>query len=249
MERPILFSNPMVKALLDGRKTQTRRIVKIPDLIKTPDRFEYSGNSTQFDIPRKAIPYDDRVYHQWRLNNNNSYSWVDCCPYGKIGDILWVKEMYYAYGMWLKNGHTKSGKQKWMFFDTTLTGFKYHYQDDPPENILPNTKRETYGWFKRSSLFMPYKACRIKLPIIDIRVERVQDISEADAIAEGIGRWTEERMRSKPVHYQLYYVEPGNESFYTSDPVDSYQSLWTKINGKGSWDSNPWVWVIQFKIK
>jgi|WetSurMetagenome_2_1015567.scaffolds.fasta_scaffold00157_66 hypothetical protein len=220
-EYPILFSTPMVQAIIEGRKTQTRRIIKIPDLIERPDRFRYKGNSNQFDIPRKAIPYDDRLYHSWELVNSNNYSWV--IHSYKSRDILWVKEMYYAYGMWQRNGHTKSGKQKWRFFDTTLTGFEYHYCDNPPENILPNTKRETYGWFKRSSLFMPYKACRIKLKITDIRIERLNEISRNDVIAEGL---------------QIALNTTG---------IGSYAKLWESINGEGSWDKNPWVWVIEFE--
>ena len=80
MERPILFRTAMVQAILAGRKTQTRRLVKIPDIAKAPDRFVYVGNSNQIEIPRKAIPYDERLYHKWTLTNNNSCSWVDCCP-------------------------------------------------------------------------------------------------------------------------------------------------------------------------
>jgi hypothetical protein len=250
MERPILFSTPMVQAILDGRKTQTRRIVKIPDLMERPDRFRYKGNSNEFDIPRKAIAYDDKLYHSWELVNSNACSWVEHSR--KPGDVLWVKEMYYAYGMWLHNGHSKKGKAKWRFFDTTGTGYEYHYCDNPPENILPNTRRETYGWFKRSSLFMPFKACRIKLQITDIRVERVQDISGSDAVAEGI---------TIPVHEHNILWSLGEKtsaiSFmpnigpenWTAEQIQKahYAELWSKINGKESWLKNPWVWVISFK--
>jgi hypothetical protein len=229
----------MIQAILAGRKTQTRRIIKIPDLIEQPDRFKYKGNSNEFDIPRKAIAYDDRLYHSWELVNSNSCSWVEHSV--KPGDILWVKEMYYAYGMWQRNGHTKSGKQKWRFFDTTLTGFKYHYCDNPPENVLPNTKREIYGWFKRSSLFMPYKSCRIKLQITNIRVERVQDISEKDAIKEGAPESMS--IEELKVLKDLDWILPSPFQMHQF----GFLAIWCKINGKESWLKNPWVWCISFK--
>jgi hypothetical protein len=244
-ERPSLFSTPMVLAILAGRKTQTRRVVKIPDLIKHPDWYRYIGNSNDMEIPRAAIHYDERLYHAWGLINNNMPMWV--IDSYKLKDILWVKEMYYAYGIWLKNGHTKSGKQKWRFFDTTLTGFKYHYVEDPPENVLPNTVREKYGWFKRSSLFMPRKACRIKLEITDIRVERVQDISEEDAKAEGVYFYGWDDYHQTDYKNYSYSDKGMCDDWGVQTAKESYQTLWESINGKGSWGKNPFVWVIKFK--
>jgi hypothetical protein len=125
-----------------------------------------------------------------------------------------------------------------------LTGFEYYYFDNPPDTILPNTKRETYGWFKRSSLFMPYKAARIFLEITDIRVERLQDISEADAIEEGIESNLYLNKNEDPIlSYKIY----GTKKDWDESPIVSYYSLWESINGKDSWDLNPWVFVITFK--
>jgi hypothetical protein len=227
-EKPILFSTPMIQAILDGRKTQTRRIIKdqpLPESKIGEFIIEFTKQWKRYDLIQKiqisSNPIGYEAVKSWK------------CPFGKIGDILWVKEMYYAYGMWIKNGHTKGGKQKWKFFDTTLTGYEYHYQDNPPENILPNTKHETYGWFKRLSLFMPKEACRIRLKITNIRVERLQDITEQDAIVEGI--------ESRDGIYKDYL-----SGEYYRKPLQSYLTLWESINGKGSWDKNPWVWVIEF---
>jgi hypothetical protein len=210
-ERPILFSTPMVQAILDGRKSQTRRIVKIPDLIKEPDRYYYLGNSNDLDIPRKAIPYDERVYHAWRLNNNNMPMWVEHCPYGKVGDRLWVRET------WTKT--MVRDEEGWFFV----------YKADGDDWAAP--------W--KPSIFMPKEASRIKLEITNIRVERVQDISEDDAIAEGIQTLCDPKI-SKTGSGERFY----NENDY---PTDHYESLWESINGKGSWDLNPWVWVISFR--
>lgn len=237
MEKPILFSTPMVQAILDGRKSQTRRIMKFVKKLY-PENIKEACD--EFDFWKMEY-YPDQSYRAIMQTDENPFSEVS--PYGKPGDILWVKEMYYAYGMWLKNGHAKSGKQKWRFFDTTLTGFKYHYCDNPPENILPNTKRETYGWFKRSSLFMPYKAHRINLEVTNIRVERLHDISESDAIAEGIekyGPFGEYKGSKHPNGGAMRYRAYDKAS-------RAYQDLWIEINGEKSWSSNPWVWVIEFK--
>jgi hypothetical protein len=94
---------------------------------------------------------------------------------------------------------------------------------------------------------MPKDACRIFLEVTDVRVERLNEITESDAIAEGVERWIEERMKSKPIHYKLYFHEKGSECSYTSCPIDSYETLWQKINGENSWSENPFVWVYTFK--
>jgi hypothetical protein len=81
----------------------------------------------------------------------------------------------------------------------------------------------------------------------DVRVERLHDISKEDAIAEGVGRWVETRMKSQPTHYKVY-TDEDPEALYTSDPIDSYRTLWISINGQESWDANPWLWVIKYRI-
>ena len=141
------------------------------------------------------------------------------CPYGQPGDILWVRENFRAI------------KQD---FGTD----RFEYKATEKINTLDK-------W--RPSIHMPKEACRLFLKIKNIRVERLQDITQEDAIAEGIGSWVEERMKSKPVHYQIYWTEPGDESMYSSCPILSFESLWKSINGVQNWDANPWVWVIEFE--
>jgi hypothetical protein len=94
---------------------------------------------------------------------------------------------------------------------------------------------------------MPKAASRIWSMVEDVRVERLHDISKEDAIAEGVGRWVETRMKSQPTHYKVY-TDEDPEALYTSDPIDSYRTLWISINGQESWDANPWLWVIKYRI-
>lgn len=221
-ERPILFKAEMVRAILDGTKTQTRRIMKGVAL----DWLESALFITTFVA-----------------NPDNGL-----CPYGKIGDRLWVKETFYAYGKWVKNGLTLSGKQRWRFNDKTLRFGAYRYIDNPPEVIEKG--RGGDGWYKRPSLFMPRVASRIVLEVNDERAERLNDISEADAIAEGIERGTdglENLFRDYGGNKQYSQGKYALNRTVWVYPVTSYKSIWESINGAGSWALNPWVWVVEFK--
>jgi hypothetical protein len=214
--RPILFSTAMVQAILDGRKTQTRRVVKgNPDMIGYV-RITSVPNGVFKDMAGKPIK----------------------CPYGQPGDVLWVRETYYAFGRWAKNGLTKKGKQKWKFIDETITqGFTYQYCDTFRHEV---TKGRDSGWHKRPSLFMPREAAHLFLRIKSVRVERLQEISEGDAIAEGI-----ERKPGAPfvVRWKCY-TDDRAEFHY---PHYSFRTLWVSINGPESWAANPWVWVVEFE--
>jgi hypothetical protein len=199
----------MVRALLNGSKTQTRRVVKFKN--------------------------DDLDTFVERVKNKAA-----CCPYGQVGDQLWVKEAHYLYGRWNKNGCTKTGQQKWRFIANR--GMGAHFE--APTTV--QTDKETGdGWWKRNSLFMPRWASRITLEITGVRVERLQDISEADATAEGIERLDyqgQASWRDYSLNDEWAAVSP-----MLSNPIDSYKTLWESLNGAGSWDLNPWVWVIEFK--
>lgn len=208
-EKPILFSTDMVRAILEGRKTMTRRAVK--------------------------------MYHQDDHPNRQNAKWFEenkTCPYGKPGDILWVKESFYAWGKWVKNGKTKSGKQKWKFIDLTGEDFQYKYEDCKPHRIKRGTSREL-GWYKRPSLFMPKAAARIWLQVEHVRVERLQDISEAEAKKEGIY-----------IQETGFYCWHNDASLLHSaaEAKPAFKKLWQSINGPDSWKQNPCVWVISFKV-
>lgn len=173
-ERPILFSTPMVRAILDGRKTQTRRVVK------GVHRSLLEGFSPEYVA-------DDGNYP----------------PYGQVGNVLWVRETW----------------------STSARGWIYK-ADNP--NALDNAL--ALRW--KPSIFMPKKACRLRLLIKSIRIERLQKITEEDALAEGVYQ------RAEEVNGGVCYLETARYAFRT---------LWDSINGKGSWDNNPWVWVIEFE--
>lgn len=172
-ERPILFSAPMVRAILKGRKTQTRRVVK-----SQPPLFAHATR------------------HHQRLMVPN-------CPYGQPGDLLWVREAW-------------------------------AYHPDYPESTRraiyrsePGVEYDVPRW--RPSIHMPRWASRILLEIVAVRVERLNDISEADAMAEGV---------------DAFINSDGDEIEQASV---MFMRLWEQINGPGSWAANSWVWVVEFK--
>jgi hypothetical protein len=194
-ERPILFSAPMVRALLDGSKTQTRRVAKNVNHVS-------SGGAPMCIDP-------------------NSDDWSVKCPYGQPGDQLWVREAWHD-----NSGAYKAGKSQPIYY-------RADFQQGAYNTVL--------RW--KPSIHMPRWASRIELEITSVRVERLQDISEADAKKEGIEPFTDFK---KSGHWLRYDKDTLNG--YVGNPVESYASLWESINGPGSWDLNPWVWVVEFKV-
>ena len=206
-ERPILFSAPMVRALLAGTKAQTRRVVKHrwPYLWQEP---WYATGKVLTDLPRQPGAFMEFRYRQQDDPNyqGSPASTLVPCPYGKPGDRLWVRET----------------------FAPLTTG--YAYCADPIWNAPPADR-----W--RPSIHMPRAASRILLEVTGVRVERLQDISKADAIAEGIER------REDACGDWKHYGDTG----LSVDAVGSYRSLWETINGEASWKADPWVWVVEFR--
>jgi hypothetical protein len=204
-ERPILFSAPMVRALLAGTKTQTRRVVK-----PQPDSDEATGACW--------LEIDGR--HQWAWHSgadqdilpNETQSF---CPYGQPGDRLWVRESHW----WFKDEPDHSCG----YYPPKLTADDVEYRADGDEG------RKVW----RPSIHMPRWASRITLEITGVRVERLQDISEHDAQAEGCA---------------LECMTPtGDDIGSAIHGPGGYIALWESINGPGSWGANPWVWVLEFK--
>lgn len=225
-EKPIIMSTPMVQGIQEDRKTQTRRIKGLDFINENPDKWEFINTSDKLDFPRPAdCKYPENVWYYWNNVHNNSRSFISQCPYGKPGDVLWVRET------WAKTGDN--------FHDDWPGHGEYYYRaDDPYSELEPNSPTKGLPKWK-PSIFMPKEACRIKLLVKDIRVERLQDISEQDAIAEGIQTLCDPKI-SETGSGQKFY----NEGDY---PTDHYERLWESINGKDSWNKNPWVWVVTFK--
>lgn len=207
--KPILFSTPMVRAIIDGLKTQTRRIIK-PQPEITKDGWKWK--SSHMVIGENALPSDESPIP---FENEAKY---------QPGDILWVRET-------------------WNYSDDLE--YPYLYKQKEQDEL----KAEFFKRMKwKPSIFMPKEACRLFLKVTDVRVERLQDITGVDACKEGIERWVETRIKSQPTRYKVYYQDdPQDPAFYTSCPVDSFETLWQSINGKESWKQNPWVWVYSFE--
>jgi len=184
-ERPILFSAPMVRALLDGSKTQTRRVAKLTanGHVKEP------GGHRRWH----TADFDARL----------------ACPYGQPGDRLWVRET------WARDDEDGSLCYR---ADIGQGG----EADDWERNRIDGAPR--YRW--RPSIHMPRAASRITLEITSVRVERLQDISRGDSMSEGC---------------------PFPNMAKGDDPSQWFRNLWGSINGHESWQTNPLVWVVEFK--
>lgn len=208
-ERPILFSSPMVRALLDGTKTQTRRVVKPPRGYRWLDMAVGTMvNSGGHKMHRSDLT----------------------APYGQPGDRLWVREAWAPKAI-----------------DPECTTVAYRATDD-----------ECNGPWK-PSIHMPRWASRIDIEITGVRVERLQDIGEADADAEGCERLDSERderdwkLCPQCGGTRLYTAHSYSGAFPDTDCmkcdtyVKRYEHLWEAINGAGSWAVNPWVWVVEFR--
>lgn len=215
-ERPILFSAPMIRAILDGRKTITRRVVKPQPRFTDPQHQSVDPPNDGNEWTWWAGNVTQGIYHEAR------------CPYGKPGDRLWVRE----------SGWERPHRTFKMLRDGADTWERYYYDADGYKNEGDKEQFKQWGFKRRPSIHMPRWASRIDLEITGIRVERLQDISEADAAAEGVTREDSDVGR-------IYWHD--SRSDWSKDPRHAYEQLWQSINGPQSWEANPWVWVIEFK--
>jgi hypothetical protein len=208
--RPILFSGPMVRAILNGRKTQTRRVVK------WPLRFRSDGTKRRIYSERDISEMNERLVTWTR------HPLFQFCPFGQVGDRLWVRETWAPHADVPREAIYRCDRGG-DYQDTVTDGFRW-----------------------RPSIHMPRWASRITLEITGIRVERVQDITEEDAKKEGV-----ESVKYGSVWFWKAYghnpIPGGGELVATRDAKRSFQTLWTSINGPGSWGLNPWVWVVEFR--
>ncbi len=154
-------------------------------------------------------------------------------PYGKPGDRLWVRETHYLHGIWSVR-KDDDGKRRWTFSPNQDMGVQF----DEPNGLIRGRSTTVPGWYRRPSIHMPRWASRITLEVTSVRVERLQDISEADARAEGVAY--------DPGEGGTFHVT-GLAGCSSDSAVGSFFKLWEKVNGPGSWDANPWVWVIEFR--
>lgn len=214
-ERPILFSGAMVRAIREGRKTVTRRVAKP---VKHPDL----GN----------------IYAAGALvlENEPQHVIARACPYGQPGDRLWVRETWAGVNMcgapalaYRADEDVRDLMQGSQFLDDDGA---FNYQDERWKKYL------FCDWYAdlhlvrwRPSIHMPRWACRILLEITAVRVERLQDITEQQALAEGVASCAQD-------------LDPDGNGY---SPGELFSILWSSINGTDSWNANPWVWVVEFK--
>ena len=198
-EKPILFRGEMVRAILDGRKTQTRRVIK----------------------PQPELRANGSVL--WWKNDMLVPESTYRSPYGAPGDRLWVKETFSHEDGWYPDdaGHSWKNCRSPIGHDGLCT--YVHYRASMSTKQIREYNDDPWPW--TPSIFMPRWASRITLEVVSVRVERVQDISHRDAIAEGVAA----------------RVVPLSQN--------AFAHLWDSINAKRgySWDSNPFVWVIEFR--
>lgn len=234
-DRPILFSAPMVRALLAGSKTQTRRIVKFP--AKWVPCLEDEADA--YNHNRGYGPVGLHIEPRGRAITDATEGTYDVltCPYGAPGDRLWVRETW-----------------------RTLARYDGAAPRDVPvgemvQHVAEEADRIRPWGCGRPSIFMPRWASRITLEVTGMRVERLNAISEADAVAEGI---TSSVKHVAMNTYLPRYGAPGvpcvradeerseGEDFHETAAA-AYRTLWESINGAGSWDANPWVWCVEFR--
>lgn len=216
-ERPILFSGAMVRALLDGSKTQTRRALR--DQVCSPAIMQMAG-------PGYAEIVNEHGVHIPGFT----------CPYGQPGDRLWVRET------WLEDPEDDG---TWHY--TQYMGCKGSPLSDIPRKFQkPEHCIYREGWDGsdlrwRPSIHMPRWASRILLEVVSVRVERLQGISDDDCRAEGISQ-------CDGIASAAHMIDlAGRMGGAPSIEALTYAALWEAINGLGSWDANPWVWVVEFK--
>jgi len=202
-DHPILFSGPMVRPILDGTKTQTRRVVR-----------------TRLENNTRVGP----CAHQAHIASPEA---LDHCPYGVPGDRLWVREKWALIPKERPAGYFVPGSR---YFNRHAW---YWADNDKP----------TWGGNWKPSIHMPKKFCRLWLEVTDVRVQRVQEISEEDAITEGVRVTEAHRMNAQlfaECRPDLPPIAPAQQAFC---------ELWDSINAKRGYprDSNPWVWAISFK--
>ena len=216
-ERGMIFNAEMVRAVLDGRKTQTRRVMK-----PQPEVCPRGGHWWPSNVFKTMLHVEEEM-------QNGKGGWGglvgDACPFGDVGDRIWVRET---------------------FGDC---GERLVFRADTDDVAKCKVKRWT------PPIHMPRWASRILLEITDVRVERLNSISDADCIAEGIIPVPKDR--DDDHQFWRDYHLSGDGTFCVHSPRESFESLWKSVRGKsfeqeedtapGSWQANPWVWVIEFK--
>lgn len=207
--RGITFSRPLIAPIQDGRKTQTRRIAR-PNVLRWLEDFE----------PGFVALAENHL-----------------SPYGYPGDLLWVREDAWMWCERIPNGTTPTGRAKWRF--EPLRGATIHYAADHPHRptidvVHPETGN-SWGWRMKVGRYLPQWASRIQLEVVAVRVERLQEITEEDARAEGMAQSAQGGFRA------------GDDLPWSQSAIGAFLGLWRHLHGQESLDANSWVWVVEFR--
>lgn len=261
MDKPILFSAPMVRAILDGRKTVTRRGLSKSNTFfngMTWPKYVRIGDcnwqSAWVDAgPSPAGNTGPYLHVEWPYGKlcdggTDEKLWARVYPRTRPGDIIWVRERFLPDAPETDAGWDDEGLSfvEWDGCGRRLDGVPKIYRK--PEYCIfaadPKWSSAT-DWKWRPSIHMPRWASRLTLRVTAVKVERLQDISEADARAEGCGD------AAHPDMAALFSEAPGAYAAHMAtggiDPVTLFEILWESINGPGSWDANPWVAAYSFE--
>lgn len=219
---PMLFSGEMMRAHREGLKTETRRVLKKPSWAQDkgwPERI-----MDEMDLSGRL---------QWYHKNTG------CCSdllIAQPGDLIWVKESHFAHGIWGQTGtKTRTGKDKRAFHRIPTSDVLF---DLDLGLVRPSNLDDVTGWYKRSSLFMEKADSRLTLRVTDVAVERLQEITDEAALAEGV------EAAVAPIAGSDISIDG---EFWPGGPIRMYSDLWNRINGPGAWAQNPWVVVYRYE--
>jgi hypothetical protein len=209
-ERPIISSAPMVRAILAGRKTQTRRLLTVP----------WQGSKRSLPYEPYWVEEDGRLLFCDEYGEYHDVERTMRCPYGKPGDRLWVKETFAALDLGVKG-------KACIAYRATCPGDAFDFVRGPSEV----ERIKVHRW--KSPLFMARDFSRLLLEVTEVRVQRLQEISDEDAAAEGVCLETSE--------------DPRYLDAYAHGPRAAFSWLWDHLNAdRAPWASNPWVWAVTF---
>lgn len=221
-ERGMIFNGEMVRAILDGRKTQTRRIMKV----------QPESNQLGLLLITDSTKHSDIGKYHWAESNatgNHVRSKLFSCPFGAVGDRIWVRETWSSdFANYYPNDRVWYAADNNRRLDIEVVdGVRGIYSPESDVHV-------PFRW--QPSIHMPRWASRILLEITDVRVERLNSISQEDAQAEGL----------ELTGWRPTYSDPDSGGEVMT-PYDNFAELWSSIYGDESWKANPWVWVISFK--
>lgn len=213
----ILFKPDMRQAIVEGRKTQTRRLYGLKEINKEPDAWRiYQSADGKYWVAHR-----DRDKHQEYIK-----------PRYQVGDIVYIKEAHYAYGCWVTENVLRSGKPAWDFIRDK--GMKVQFSNQKWGHAF-TVLSSNEGWYKRSPLFLPAEDARYFIKITAVRYERLQSITPEDCLAEGI-----------IVPHQSAYESQSTDYRSPPELLKRYHVLWDTINPDYPWQSNPFVVAYSF---